>query len=83
MTCTLHAAHLYFVDFKANEKFNKEIFVYTHKKKNPKSWLIIKLSGDVYGSAFIAAPVQQMLNSVSGGQVSHLVLLPHDWLIDR
>ena len=33
MTCTLQAAHLYFVDFIANEKFRKEIFVYTHKKK--------------------------------------------------
>ena len=33
MTCTLQAAHLYFVDFIANEKFSKEIFVYTHKKK--------------------------------------------------
>ena len=30
MTCTLQAAHL---DFKANGKFNKEIFVYPQKKK--------------------------------------------------
>ena len=39
MTCTLQAAHLYFVAFKASEKFNKEIFVYTQKN----SLLIIKL----------------------------------------
>lgn len=82
MTCTLHAAHLYFVDFKANEKFNKEIFVYAHKKKNPKSWLIIKLSGDVHGSAFIAAPVQQMLKQCvrRPGQSSSFITT---WLIDR
>ena len=37
MTYTLHAAHPYFVDFKANEKFNKEFSFTDIKKKNPKS----------------------------------------------
>ena len=72
MTCTLHAAHLYFVDFKANEKINKEIFVYTHKIKNPKSWLIIKLV--MYTVQHL---LQLLLNSVSGGQVHSSSFIMH------